>query len=123
MTWPGRKIWGFTMTVNVMALVSVNEDDPFALGEYFRVTGPLMDRVGAKIVKRFRINEVGSACRPAKTVMIVNYPDRAAVDSVFESAEYRAIKPMRDRAFLDYHVSVASDEGSDQRPANVVELH
>lgn len=98
------------MTVTVVALVTVNDDEPWALGEYFRVTGPLLERAGAEIVKRFSVNEVVVGHRPAKTVVIVKYPSRAAVESVFGSPEYQAIKPVRDRAFSDYHVSIASDE-------------
>ncbi|MEJ5218285.1 DUF1330 domain-containing protein [Cognatishimia sp. D5M38] len=101
------------MTVTVVALVSVNEDEPFALGEYFRITGPLLERAGAEIVKRFTVNEVVVGHRPAKTVMIVKYPDRAAVESVFGSPEYQSVKKIRDQAFSEYHVSIASDEDSE----------
>lgn len=103
------------MTVTVVALVSINEDEPFALGEYFRITGPLLERAGAEIVNRFTVNEVVVGHRPAKTVLIVKYPSREAVESVFGSAEYEAVKPIRDRAFLEYHVSVASDEESEAK--------
>lgn len=101
------------MAVTVVALVSINEDEPFALAEYFRITGPLLERAQAQIVKRFTVNEVVVGHRPAKTVMIVKYPNRAAVDSVFDSPEYAAVKSIRDQAFSEYHVSIASDEESE----------
>jgi uncharacterized protein (DUF1330 family) len=47
--------------------------------------------------------------RPAQTMIIVEYPDRNAVDRVFNSAEYRAIIPLRDRAFSKYQVSVVAE--------------
>ena len=100
------------MAVTVVALVSINEEEPFALAEYFRITGPLLERAGAEIVKRFTVNEVVVGHRPAKTVMIVKYPSRAAVESVFASPEYEAVKKIRDVAFTEYHVSIASDEES-----------
>ena len=109
------------MAVTVVALVTVNDNEPWALGEYFRVTGPLLERAGAEIVQRFAVTEVVVGHRPAKTVVIVKYPDRAAVESVFGSPEYEAIKPMRDRAFLDYHVSIASDEDSQEQDVKEID--
>lgn len=109
------------MAVTVVALVTVNDDEPWALGEYFRVTGPLLERAGAEIVKRFTVNEVVVGHRPAKTVVIVKYPSRAAVESVFGSPEYQAIKPVRDRAFSDYHVSIASDEDSQAEDVKAID--
>ena len=109
------------MAVTVVALVTVNDNEPWALGEYFRVTGPLLERAGAEIVQRFTVNEVVVGHRPAKTVVIVKYPDRAAVESVFGSAEYQAIKPVRDRAFSDYHVSIASDEDSQEQDVKEID--
>lgn len=110
------------MTVTVVALVSVNEDEPFALGEYFRITGPLLERAGAVISKRFTVNEVVVGHRPAKSVMIVKYPSREAVESVFGSPEYASVKPIRDRAFSEYHVSIATDEESEASAPSVVEI-
>ncbi|MEE2945638.1 MAG: DUF1330 domain-containing protein [Pseudomonadota bacterium] len=98
------------MSVTVVAMVTLNDDEPMALAEYFRVTGPLLERAGAVITKTFDINEVVVGHRPAKKVFIVEYPSRMAVDMVFKSPEYEAIKPTRDIAFSDYSVTVAADQ-------------
>jgi uncharacterized protein (DUF1330 family) len=98
-----------SMTVTVVAMVSMNDDEPLALAEYFRVTGPLLERAGAKIKKSFNINEVVVGHRPAKTVFIVEYPNMAAVDMVFKSAEYQSVIPSRDLAFSEYSVTIAAD--------------
>lgn len=98
------------MTVTVVAMVSINDDEPLALAEYFRVTGPLLERAGATIKKTFNINEVVVGHRPAKKVFVVEYPDKAAVDMVFQSQEYKNVIPSRDLAFSEYSVSIAADE-------------
>lgn len=95
------------MAVTVVALLSVNESEPLALGEYFRITTPLLERAKARIVKRFLLNEAIVGRTPAQMAVIVEYPDRAAVDLVFKSAEYRSAIPHRDKAFLKYEISVA----------------
>jgi uncharacterized protein (DUF1330 family) len=94
------------MTVTVLATVSVAEDQAMALAAYFKATGPLLEAAGAKIIKRFRIIDVVAGQKPAQTVMIVEYPDRAAVDMVFNSPQYKAIIPMRDLAFPVYNVTI-----------------
>ena len=107
------------MTVTVIALLSVNEDEPAALAEYFRLTGPLLDRAGARITRRFTLAEAVVGQRPAQMAVMVDYPDRAAVDMVFQSPEYAAAIPSRDRAFLRYDISIGV--GDDQPRAENAE--
>jgi uncharacterized protein (DUF1330 family) len=102
------------MTVTVVALLSINDAEPAALGEYFRITTPLLERAKAKIVKRFTLNEAIVGNRPAQMAVIVEYPDRAALDMVFESWEYRSAIPARDRAFLKYEVSIGVGDDAPQ---------
>ena len=101
------------MSVLVLALVTINEAEPYALAKYLDATIPLLDEVGAKIIQRFDVNEVVVGRRPAHSVMIVEYPDREAVDKVFTSATYKSIVPYRDKAFLDYHISVVVGDVED----------
>jgi uncharacterized protein (DUF1330 family) len=101
---------GETMSVKVIALVTINENEPMALASYLAATGPLLEAVGAKIISRFEVQEAIVGNKPAQSVMIVEYPNRQAVDAVFGSQIYQDIVPIRDRAFLTYTVSVASME-------------
>lgn len=98
------------MSVKVIALVTINEDEPMALASYLAATGPLLEAVGGKIIQRFTVQETVVGNKPAQHVMIVDYPNRQAVDAVFGSQIYQDIVPIRDRAFLTYDVSVVSME-------------
>jgi uncharacterized protein (DUF1330 family) len=95
--------------VTVLAFVTIAEDAPDALAAYFRATDPLLKKAGARIVKRFSINDVIIGRKPAQTVVMVEYPSREAVDMVFGSAEYAAVIEHRDRAFLDYAITIIED--------------
>lgn len=95
--------------VTVLAFVTVDEDAPEALAAYLNATDPLLRRAGAQIVKRFAITDVVVGSHPARTVVMVNYPSREAVESVFGSPEYAAITPLRDRAFTDYSITIVDD--------------
>lgn len=101
------------MTVFVLAMVTINEAEPYALSKYLDATLPLLDEVGAKIVQRFDVNEVVVGRRPAQSVIIVEYPSKEAMDKVFSSATYRSVLPYREKAFLEYHVSVVAGNDDD----------
>jgi uncharacterized protein (DUF1330 family) len=98
--------------VTVLAFVTISENAPDALAAYFRVTDPLLKRAGARIIKRFAVNDVVVGTHPSQTVVMVEYPSREAVDSVFKSAEYAAVKATRDRAFSTYAITIVDDLSS-----------
>lgn len=98
--------------VTVLAFVTIAEDAPDALAAYFRVTDPLLKRAGARIIKRFEVNDVVVGTNPSQTVVMVEYPSREAVDSVFKSPEYAAVKATRDRAFSTYSITIVDDLSS-----------
>lgn len=98
--------------VTVLAFVTISEDAPDALAAYFSVTDPLLKRAGARIVKRFAVNDVVIGSNPSQTVVIVEYPSREAVDSVFKSPEYAAVRAVRDRAFSTYAITIVDDLSS-----------
>lgn len=99
------------MTVRVIAFVTIDDTQPQALADYLAATTPLLDAAGAQIVQRFQLAEPLIGTRPSQTVVIVDYPDRAAIDFVFQSKAYRDIIPVRDKAFLAYAVHIVEGEG------------
>lgn len=96
------------MTVLVVGMVSVNPDEPDALAEYLRVTGPLLEQVGAKVVQTFEVGQSVVGDQMADSMMVVEYPSLDALDSVFGSAAYKSIIPARDKAFRTYNVSIVN---------------
>ncbi|MCV6591475.1 MAG: DUF1330 domain-containing protein [Silicimonas sp.] len=94
------------MAVTVVGLVTINEDQPLALAKYLELVEPVLERVGAKFVARYQIASQVVGPKPAETVIIVEYPDYAAVENVFSSPEYESAKPFRDLAFSTYSVSL-----------------
>ena len=94
------------MKVRVIALVTINEDQPLALAKYLEITEPVLERVGAKIVARYKIEEEVVGDKPAETIIVVDYPSRAAIDEVFTSNEYKQAVPFRDTAFSTYSIHV-----------------
>lgn len=102
------------MSVTVCAILRLNEDQPEALGKYFEITTPLLERARAKITQRFTTQSAVVGQNPPEMVVLVEYPTIEAVNSLFASKEYEQAKPYRDKAFSLYNVSVVSQDGLGQ---------
>lgn len=94
------------MPIHVLALTTVNPENPEALSAYIATTTPLLEQAGAEIIMRYYVVEEIVGTQPAKVMTIVRYPDRAAVDHVFKHAEYGALRDIRDAAFLEYQINI-----------------
>jgi uncharacterized protein (DUF1330 family) len=101
----------------VLAFVTLNEANPWALAEYFRITGPVLQRASARIVKRFSVLEPVVGRPPFSTLIVVEYPDRAAVDMLFSSPEYLSAVEVREQAFSSYSVTIVDDPNDTWAPA------
>lgn len=95
------------MTVTVLAMVTFAENQRTAISRYLEVTAPLLEQANAKVTKVFDVHEAVVGAQSPKRVIVVEYPDRAAVDLVFNSDAYKALIPTRDKAFSTYEISIA----------------
>ena len=66
------------MPVTVLAHLTVAEDQPVALAAYFKVTQPLLEAAGGKIVKRFRLTDAIVGQRPLVLVPYITIAEEAA---------------------------------------------
>lgn len=94
------------MAVIVFALTTINPDDLEALSMYLGTTKPLLEEAGAEILQGYEISDTIVGEKLPEMATIVRYPNRAAVDEVFQSAEYQALKEIRERAFLNYQIGI-----------------
>ena len=94
--------------VQVVASLSINPDEPEAVDAYFGVAMPLIEKVGAKVLQKIEVGEAVIGEQPSELVMLVEYPDYESIERVFESIEYQAIIPTREKAFLKYNVRIVT---------------
>ncbi|SFD48103.1 DUF1330 domain-containing protein [Roseivivax sediminis] len=99
------------MSVKVISVFSVNEDDPQALAEYLEAAQRLVDRAGGRVVTRFSIRTVHGEGEghPPPSVLVLEFPDRGRVEAMLSSDGRKALRPLRERAFHDYRLSVTSN--------------
>mgnify|MGYP001551559987 CR=1 FL=1 len=94
------------MSVVVIAFVTVNEDQPLALAKYLDILEPLLARFGAKIARRYRLDDTSTGKRIGKTVIVLEFPDRTAVDRVLSSPQYKKAAKYRDIAFSEFSLHI-----------------
>ena len=90
----------------VLASLTINPAHPEAVSAYFDTALPLIESASGKVVQRLELGEQLIGTDIGKIVMLVESPDREAISNVFDSDAYRAIIPTRDKAFLQYNVSI-----------------
>lgn len=94
------------MTVKLIAMTTLNPDEPKALDDYLAVAGPLTEKAGAKLLERHETLKVIHGEPVAKYILILEYPSVEAIETLFASDEYKSIIKVRDRAFTTYQVAI-----------------
>ena len=83
-----------------------NSDDDYAA--YATVAGPLMTAAGGTFTGRFgRMADLVGESGPQQ-VAIMEFPNEEAVRNAFESPEYQAVVPQRDKAFEKLNIILAA---------------
>lgn len=95
--------------LQVIASLKTNPEEPEALQTYFDTAIPLLERAGAKIRQRIEVGDEIVGKNAPEIMMLVDYPSYEAIDAVFQSAEYKSVIPVRDRAFLKYNVCIVNE--------------
>lgn len=95
--------------VQLIASLTMNENEPEALQAYFDTVNPLVESVGGKILQTINVGPPVVGQTPSKMVMLVEYPSRDSINQVFESEEYKAIIPVRKLAFNTYNICFIED--------------
>ena len=79
-------------------IVNTNVRDPEAYREYMQKVTPLVAKAGGKYLVRggpFTVLE--GKWQPTRLV-VIEFPDRAAIDAWYQSPEYAPLIPLRHRA-------------------------
>lgn len=94
------------MTVRVVATLEADPDQSAAAEIYFSTAFPLMEKAGGSVVEQFDVGDAVVGEKVGTSIMIIEYPDLAAVDAVFGSDIYASVIPQRDLAFKTYNINI-----------------
>jgi len=85
-----------------------NPKEQEAMQEYFKGVMPLLQGAGGEVVKRLKVAETIKG-DPSGMVLVMNFDSVEKIRGVFQSDEYAALIPARDKAFPSMNILVAED--------------
>jgi len=93
-------------TLVVTAIPNPNEMD--SVQEYLQSVLPLFMGAGGKLVKRLKLDKVLLG-NPSGMVLVMDFDSAVAVTAMFESDEYAALIPIRDRGFVEMNILLTNE--------------
>ena len=88
-------------TLVVTAIPNPNAMD--SVQDYLQSVLPLLLGAGGKLVKRLKLDKVILG-NPSGMVLVMDFDSTAAITALFESDEYVALIPTRDRGFVEMNI-------------------
>lgn len=85
-----------------------NPNEMASVQEYLQGVLPLFMGAGGTLVRRLKTNKVVNG-RPAGMVLVMDFESAGAVTDMFESDEYRALVPIRDRGFAEMNILITQE--------------
>lgn len=93
-------------TLVVTAVPNANE--MVSVQEYLHGVLPLMKGAGGSLVRRLKTSKVVDG-RPSGMVLVMDFESADAVSAMFESDEYLALVPVRDRGFDEMNILITHE--------------
>ena len=93
-------------TLVVTAVPNPNEMP--SVQEYLHGVLPLLMGAGGKPLKRLKVDEVING-NPSGMVLVMDFDSASAVSGMFESEDYAALIPARDRGFAAMNILLTRD--------------
>jgi len=80
-----------------------NPDEMESVQEYLKGVLPLLMAAGGNPVKRLKVDQVVHG-DPAGMVLVMDFESADAITGMFESEDYTALVPARDRGFVEMNI-------------------
>jgi uncharacterized protein (DUF1330 family) len=94
-----------TDTATLLVTAVPNPDEMDAVQEYLHGVMPLLTGAGGELVKRLEINSVIHG-DPTGMALVMDFASPDDIASLFDSPEYAALVPVRDRGFTEMNILV-----------------
>ena len=80
-----------------------NPSEMESVQEYLQGVMPLLMGAGGKLVKRLKVAKVIHG-NPSGMVLVMDFDSAEAISAMFESDDYAALLPVRDRGFAEMNI-------------------
>ena len=85
-----------------------NPSELASVRQYFQGVLPLLAGAGGKPVKRLKVDEVIHGNRSGM-VLVMDFDSADAITGMFESEDYAALVPVRDRGFAEMNILLTQE--------------
>jgi uncharacterized protein (DUF1330 family) len=85
-----------------------NPDEMASVQEYLQGVMPLLMGAGGKPVKRLKVDEVILG-KPSGMVLVMDFDSDEAITGLFESEDYAALVPIRDKGFAEMNIQLTHE--------------
>ena len=85
-----------------------NPEEMASVQEYLQGVMPLLAGSGGTLVRRLKTNRVVNG-RAAGMVLVMDFESADSVAAMFESDEYQALVPLRDRGFAEMNILITHE--------------
>jgi uncharacterized protein (DUF1330 family) len=94
------------MTEKTLMIVSanVNPNEIESYEQYTQNAGPIFKKAGGVPVAKYQIKERIIGTGEAQFVVVMEFPSVEVIKNLFESEEYKALLPIRDKAYTSLNV-------------------
>ena len=98
------------MDANTTLVVTAmpNPEEMASLQAYLQGVMPLLMGAGGRPVKRLKVNEVIHG-KPSGMVLVMDFDSDEAITGLFESEEYAALVPIRDKGFAEMNIQLTHE--------------
>ena len=85
-----------------------NPDEMASVQEYLQGVMPLLTGAGGRPVKRLKVDEVIHG-KPSGMVLVMDFDSDEAITGLFESEDYAALVPIRDKGFAEMNIQLTHE--------------
>ena len=85
-----------------------NPKEMESVQEYLQGVLPLLKGAGGKLVKRLKVDKPIHG-NPSGMVLVMDFDSANAITTMFESDEYAALVPVRDRGFAEMNIQLTHE--------------
>ena len=85
-----------------------NSEEMASVQEYLQGVLPLLKGAGGRLVKRLKVDRPLHG-KPSGMVLVMDFDSADAITSLFESDDYAALVPVRDRGFGEMNIMLTRE--------------
>jgi uncharacterized protein (DUF1330 family) len=85
-----------------------NPKEMTSVQEYLKGVLPLLQGAGGKLVKRLKVDKLIHG-NPSGMVLVMDFDSADAITKMFESDDYAALAPVRDRGFSEMNIQLTQE--------------